>query len=127
MELLSWVWWATTNVLGMALTVVWFLIGGWVSTLAQIGVVLIAIFGYKYGWRRAPLEIVGKARRVAGIGWGWVRRRERGHDAGGSEPVFVPSAVKVVRRGRPGDVNLSSLLNVAMLTGLMALCFVQAQ
>ncbi len=128
MEFMSWVWWAVVNAFGMALTVVWFLIGGWVSTLAQIGVVLLLAFGYKYGWRRAPLEIMSKARRIGGIGWGWVRRRERPATgaAGDAEPVYVRAERNRVRR-RPGDVNVSSLLNVAMLTGLLALCLVQAR
>lgn len=127
MEILSWVWWALANAVGMALTVVWFLIGGWVSTLAQIGVVLLVIFGYKFGWRRAPVEIASKARRISGIGWGWVRRRERTPGSGAAERGVAPSVTKVVRRGRPGDINLSSLLNLVMLTGFLALCLVQAQ
>ena len=36
-------------------SIAWLLLGGWVSTLAQILVIVFIVFAFKYGWRRAPL------------------------------------------------------------------------
>ena len=119
MEFLGWVWWLVSGTLGIALSLIWFLIGGWVSTLAQIAVIALLIYGYKFGWRQAPSEIVGRFGNVARRFWGWARVRE--------VPSRVPDAavrertsVRVVRRSRPGDVNVSTLLNLLMLAGLGA-------
>jgi hypothetical protein len=76
MEVLAWVWWMIATGLGFAWTVLWFLIGGWVSTLLQI-TVLVAIFYYlKYGGQRAASEIWRRTRPFALFFWGWLRARE---------------------------------------------------
>ncbi len=67
MDILGWLWWAVSSVLGLVWTIVWFLLGGWVSALAQIAVVVLIIFGMKYGWRQAPFEVWSRARRSAAL------------------------------------------------------------
>ena len=89
MEILAWLWWGLSTALGLALSLVWFLLGGWVATLAQIAVAALVVFGYKYGWQRAPFEL---AARLAGAGrflWAWMRARE---------PAAVPARAE--RRAR---------------------------
>ncbi len=116
MELLSWLWWLVLKIVGLAWGLVWFLLGGWVATLAQIAVIAFLVFGYKYGWRAAPQELLARAGPAGRYLWGWVRARS---------PVSLPErAEKSVRRphGRrkePGDVNLSTLLSVVALSGLL--------
>lgn len=115
LDFLGWIGWFLLKVLGLAWSIVWFLLGGWIASLAQIGVIVLVIFGYKYGWRQAPREVLSRSRRLVWIGWAWARTREL--------PVvsLSPSQERVVRvrGGRElGDVNLSTLLNVLMLAGL---------
>ncbi len=118
MDILGWLGWFVLKVLGFVWALAWFLLGGWVSTLAQIGVIALVIFGYKYGWRQAPQEILSRAARLAKLGWGWARVRE-----GGAAPARVEirerQVVRHVRQRVPGDVNLSTLLNILMLAGLV--------
>jgi hypothetical protein len=118
MDILAWLWWLVVKVLGSALSVVWFLVGGWVSTLAQIAVVLAAICIMKFGWRRSPQEILSRASRLGRFFWAWLRAREPG--AGGTQ-VEVREVFRTVRMKEFGDVNLSTLLSLAMLAGLGAL------
>ena len=119
MEIIGWLWWVAVKLVGVAWGLVWFLLGGWVSTLAQIAVIALLIFGYKYGWRRAPGEILERSGAVGRIIWGWVRSREAGTTAGmGRVDVRDRRVTKVVRRKERGDVNLSTLLNIAVLAGL---------
>lgn len=118
MEALSWFGWLVAKLVGFAWSIVWFLLGGWVATLAQIAVIALIIFGYKYGWRQAPQEILTRAGPLGRYLWGWVRTRESG--------AIVP---RVERRegmarsqGRlreAGDVNLSTLLSVVALAGIV--------
>lgn len=123
MELLSWLWWLVAKIVGLAFGLVWFLLGGWVATLAQIAVIAFLIFGYKYGWRQAPQELLARVGPAGRYLWGWVRARS---------PVSFPErAVESQRRGardrspmrgrrkEPGDVNLSTLLSVVALGGLL--------
>lgn len=119
MEILGWLWWLIASVLGFVWSLLWFLIGGWVSTLAQILVVAGLVFVYKFGWRRAPMELLTRSKGLFRWVWAWIRKRE-------VPPPTVTrtqtrEVVRVVRRRRPGDVNLSSLMNVAMLAGLALL------
>lgn len=117
MDILSWIAWLLLKILGIAWGLVWFLLGGWVATLAQIGVVALVIFGYKYGWRQAPQELLSRTSRLVHFAWGWVRAREL--RAASSRPEVVRHAAQRTPRA-PGDVNLSTLLNVLMLMGLAA-------
>lgn len=120
MDLLGWLWWGVTALIGLGWSVVWFLLGGWVATMAQLLIVVGIIFSYKYGWRRAPLEIATRGRAFARFMWAWMRAREL------SEPPPA-AAPRTVRRGagksgRPtrdlADVNLSTLLSIAAIAGL---------
>ena len=119
MEILGWLWWLAAKLAGLVFGLTWFLLGGWVSTLAQIAVIALVIFGYKYGWRRAPQEILARGGALGRYIWGWVRARET--SAGGAlARVEIRDRVveRVVRRKEPGDINLSTLLNIVVLAGL---------
>jgi hypothetical protein len=114
MDVLAWLWWVTTKVLGIAWSLVWFLVGGWVSTLAQILVIVAVIFLYKYGWQRAPVEIWSRGVGFGRFVWAWVRQRDAGVGAR-ERPERVREVVRVVRAKELGDVNLSTLLSLIML------------
>jgi hypothetical protein len=118
-DILAWLMWAITSVLALAWSLVWFLLGGWVSTIAQIAVLVGVIFFYKYGWQRAPAEIAARLSTLGRFIWGWMRQREPG-DAGGTK-VEVREVVRTVRVKEAGDINLSSLLNVLVFAGLALL------
>jgi hypothetical protein len=117
MDVVGWIWYGLTSLLGIAWSVLWFLVGGWVVTLVQLGVIVGLVFGYKYGWSRAPVELAQRARRVGGFLWAWARARElpprEATHAGATGP-------RVRRRHRRqfGDVNVSTLLSILALIGL---------
>ena len=115
MDILGWIGWLLWTLLGLAWSVLWFLVGGWVSTLAQIAVVALVIFGYKYGWRRAPQEIATRAVTFGRFAWAWIRSRELPASASRAE---VREVYKTVRVKEAGDINLSTLLSLLMLGGL---------
>jgi hypothetical protein len=115
-DALTWIWWALTSLLGIVWSLLWFLIGGWVSALAQIFVVALVIFGMKYGWQRAPFELWARAKVFGKFVWNWILAKE------GSAPqtrVEVRETVRVVRVKEVGDVNLSTLLSALTLVGLL--------
>jgi hypothetical protein len=117
MDILAWVLWALVSLLSLLWTVVWFLISGWVSTLLQIALLVAAVFFFKYGWQRAPAELLRRARSLGGLFWTWMRARE---------PQVAPSVrvrevVRVVRVKEFGDVNVSTLLSLIMLAGFALL------
>jgi hypothetical protein len=114
MEIVSWIGWLLAWLAGWIWSVAWLLVGGWVSTLLQILVIVFVVFAFKYGWRRAPLELGLRVRPVVGWLWRWVTARERTAYA----TANATHEVRIVRVKAPGDVNLSSLLNVIMLAGL---------
>ncbi len=120
MEIVSWIVWLLAALAGWMWSIAWLLLGGWVSTLAQILVIVFIVFGFKYGWRRAPLEIALRVKPVAGWLWRWATSREprllRGDDG-----MRGATEVRIIRVKAPGDVNLSTLLNVLMLAGLALL------
>jgi hypothetical protein len=117
MEIVSWFVWLLAALAGWLWSIAWLLLGGWVSTLLQILVIVFVIFAFKYGWRRAPLEIALRVRPMAGWVWRWATARE---PRAGSEAAGPPQ-VRIIRVKEAGDVNLSSLLNVLMLAGLALL------
>jgi hypothetical protein len=90
------------------------LISGWVSTLLQIALLVIVIYFLKYGWHRAPAEIWRRSRAFAGFFVRWIRARDE--DASGREGV---QTVRVVKVKEFGDVNISTLLSLLMLAGLV--------
>lgn len=120
MDILAWLWWLVLKVLGLAWALLWLLLGGWVATAAQIALLVLAVFAYKYGWRRAPGEVAARVVPLGRMAWAWLRGREATAAAGAASaraaPGREPRLVRYVRR--PGDVNLSTLLNLMMLTGL---------
>ncbi len=113
MDILAWIWWSITTVLGAVWSLAWFLIGGWVSTLAQIAVIVGIIFFYKYGWRRAPYEILARINQLRRLVWGWMRQREPGAVALDN----VREVIRTVRVKERGDVNISTLMSLMVLTG----------
>lgn len=119
MDILAWLWWAIASVLSVAWSLLWFLLGGWVSTLAQIAVLVGIIFFYKYGWQRAPAEIAARVSTFGRFVWNWMRQRETGTT--GAARVNVREVVRTVRVKEAGDVNVSSLLNVLVFLGLVIL------
>jgi hypothetical protein len=121
MELAAWVWWAVSAIASAVFSVVWFLVGGWVVTLAQLAVLIGIVFAYKFGWRRAPLEVASRMRAMGSRVWPWLRQREPRRDE-------APSLRQGLERqnGRQfGDINLSTLMSIAALFGLGALFVVQ--
>jgi hypothetical protein len=114
-EALAWLWWTVATVAGFVRTVVWFLIGGWVSTLLQIALLIAVIYYFKYGWQRAPGEIW---RRAGGFGrffWNWIRAREAPTSSDGP----AREVVRIVRAKEFGDINVSTLLSLLVLVGLL--------
>jgi hypothetical protein len=126
MDILGWLWWAVASVLGLVWwllglvwSVVWFLISGWVSTLLQIAILVAVIFFLKYGWQRAPAELWRRGSAFGRFAWKWVRARE-------TEPAGAPrERIRVVRVKEPGDVNISTLMSLAVLAGLALLAAIR--
>ena len=81
MDILAWLWWLLSGLLGFVWGLVWFLLGGWVSALAQIAVIAMTVFGMKYGWQRAPFEIWRAASGFGRFFWAWLRVRDLGSAA----------------------------------------------
>jgi hypothetical protein len=118
-DILAWLWWMVASVLSIAWSLLWFLLGGWVSTIAQIAVLVGIIFFYKYGWQRAPAEIAARVSTFGRFVWNWVRQRETG--TVGAPRVEVREVVRTVRVKEAGDINVSSLLNVLVFLGIALL------
>jgi hypothetical protein len=120
MDVLGWLWWAVVSVVSLAASLVWFLISGWVSTLLQIALLIAVIYYFKYGWQRAPAEIWRHTMRFGRFFWSWLRASEPQPDP----RVETREVVRVVRAKDFGDINLSTLMSLAMLSGLLILAHV---
>jgi hypothetical protein len=117
MEIVAWLGWAVVAVLGVLWSLVWLLISGWVSTLLQIAVLIATIYFFKYGWQRAPAEILRRTRSFGRFFWNWLRAREPQTNT----DIHVREVVRVVRIKEFGDINISTLLSLLMLIGLALL------
>ncbi|MCC7251523.1 hypothetical protein [Hyphomicrobium sp.] len=116
MEVLGWLASTLLSIAGLLLSLVWFLISGWVSTLLQITILVFAIYGIKYGWRRAPFEIWRRTGSFVRFFWNWIRARE-------PDPrpdVEVREVIREVRVREFGDINLSTAMSLMLLAGLVA-------
>ena len=117
MDWLGWIVSALLVVLGLLLSLVWFLISGWVSPLLQIAVVIFAIYGLKYGWRRAPFEIWRRTQSFGRFFWNWIRAREPD-----TRPIAqAPEVIREIRVHEFGDINVSTVLSLAAIVGLASL------
>jgi hypothetical protein len=67
MEFLAWAWWLAATGFGLVITVLWFLVSGWVSTLLQIALLVVIVYFMKHGWHRAPSELWRRTRSFAGV------------------------------------------------------------
>lgn len=114
MEIVGWLWWLVSGLLTGILSLIWFLISGWVSTLLQIGLLIVVIYFLKYGWQRAPAEIWRRSRSFGAFFVSWIRARDS--DFSGREPG---PTVRVVKIKEFGDVNVSTLMSLLMLAGLV--------
>ena len=114
MDVLSWFWWVVTSIIGAAWAVVWFLVSGWVSTLLQIALLVIAVYFLKYGRQRAPAEIWRRTRSFGGFFWNWIRASD-----GTRSQTQTGEVVRVVKVKEFGDVNISTLLSLVALAGLL--------
>jgi len=129
MDILGWLWWALASllglvwwILGLLWAVVWFLVSGWVSTLLQIAIMVAVVFFLKYGWQRAPAELWRRGSTFARFAWKWLSARET--EAGAARSVVLRERIRVVRVKEVGDVNISTLMSLAMLAGLALLAAV---
>jgi hypothetical protein len=114
MDILAWLWWLFAGIVGAALTLLWFLISGWVSTLLQIAVLVVAVYFLKYGWQRAPAQLWRRTRAFGGFFVNWVRAREN------TVAALTPAeVVRVIRHKEFGDINISTLMSVLMIFGLL--------
>ncbi len=116
MEILSWLWWIVASVLSLLWTIVWFLISGWVSTLLQLLIVVAVIYVLKFGWRRAPLEMLRHGQTSGRMFWNWLRAKD---GSIGGQSVEVREVIRVVRAKDFGDINLSTLMSLLMFAGLL--------
>ena len=114
MEILGWLWWMVSTLIGAVWTVVWFLVSGWVSTLLQIMLLVVTIYFLKYGWQRAPGEIWRRSRTFGGFFWSWIWAGEGPRSAPQTHEV-----VRVVKTKEFGDINVSTLLSLLALAGLL--------
>jgi len=114
MDIIGWLWWLASTLFIGSLSLIWFLISGWVSTLLQIAVLVVVIYFLKYGWQRAPAEIWRRSRSFAGFFVGWIRAADSGPSS-----RDAAQAVRAVKVKEFGDVNISTLLSLLMLAGLV--------
>ena len=114
MEIIGWLWWLLSSVLLALFGLLWFLLSGWVSTLLQIALLIGVIYFLKYGWRRAPFEIWRRTRSFGRFFWAWLRAQDAMVPAPASQ-----QPVRIVRVKEFGDINISTLLSLMMLAGLI--------
>ena len=117
MDTAAWLFSLLLSALGLIWALVWFLISGWVSTLLQVAVVIVAIYGVKYGWRRAPFEIWRRSQSFGRFFWGWIRAKEPS-----SSPVISErEVIREIPVREFGDINISTAMSLMALVGLALL------
>ena len=114
MDVIGWLAWMLLSILGVLWSILWFLIAGWISTLLQIALLVVFIYVLKYGWQRAPAEIWRRTRGFALFFWNWIRARE-------AQPAAAAEGREVIHvSGKEfGDINISTLLSLLMVAGLV--------
>ncbi len=122
MDILVWIFWLLRVIFSLAWSLVWLLLGGWVSTLAQILAVLGIVAVYRYGWRRAPVEVWAQLSSFLRFATNWLRGRDMmiGRAAEPSSKAVIEK-IRVVRVKEAGDINLSTALSLLVMAGLCAL------
>jgi hypothetical protein len=113
MDIVAWLWWFLVSVASGLLSLVWLLIGGWVSTLLQLALLILVIYFLKYGWQRAPAEIWRRSRSFARFFAGWIKARDP------VDPVAAPQEIRIVKVKELGDINVSTLLSLLVIIGLV--------
>lgn len=127
MDVLSWIGWLLWSLLALLWSVVWLLLGGWIATAAQIVVVLMAIFVYRYGWRRAPAELWRQARALWRFASGAMRATEALAEADAdrkrSRIRESAAALRATLPRQRGDVtiNLSTTMSITLMLALWLL------
>ncbi len=119
MDVLAWLWWLISTIVSWIWSIIWFLVSGWVATLFQIALLIAAIFVFKYGWQRAPIEIWSRSQWIGRWIWNWLRATEQPQPA--ETKVVEREVVRVVKVKQFADVNLSTLLSLTALLGLILL------
>ncbi|WP_439544424.1 hypothetical protein [Hyphomicrobium sp.] len=114
MDIVAWLFSALLTAAGVLWALVWFLIGGWVSTLLQIAVLIVVIYGLKYGWRRAPFEIWRRTQSFGRFFWNWIRAREPDTRT----MAQGPEVIREIRVHEFGDINISTVMSLAAIVGL---------
>jgi hypothetical protein len=116
-EIIAWLRWLLSSVATWFFSLLWFLVSGWVSTLLQIALLIGVIYFLKYGWRRAPFEIWRRTQSFCRFFWAWLRARD-------PAAVKAPDrAVRIVTVKEFGDINISTLLSLFMLAGLIGAAY----
>lgn len=119
MDIFGWIVWLLGWLVSLAWSLAWLLLGGWVSTLAQIIAVLGILAVYRYGWRRAPLEVWGQLSGFVRFATNWMRGREM---LAGRTPeprqTSGSQQVRVIRIKEVGDINMSTVLSLLTIAGL---------
>jgi hypothetical protein len=114
MDVIAWLAWTLLAILGVVWSIVWFLISGWLSALLQVALLVTVIYFLKYGWQRAPAEIWRRTRGFAQFFWNWLRARDPQVLSG----VETREVVRVSGK-EFGDINVSTLLSLLMIAGLV--------
>ena len=103
MDILAWIGWALLTLLWAVWALVWFVISGWVATLVQIALLIAVLFFLKYGWQRAPGELLRRGRSLGRFAWSWVRAKDA--QTALSSRGEVREVVRVIRVKEPGDIT----------------------
>jgi hypothetical protein len=125
MDILSWLGWALLGALGLLWSIAWFLVSGWVATLLQIALLVAAVFFLKYGWQRAPGELWRRGSALARFAWKWLRARDGGRDLTLATTRGGRESVRIVRVKEFGDINISTLMSLLALAGLLLLAAIR--